>query len=90
MVKVKISKKEIEKFLKDEFDCKDIEWDSEGNAFVKMELDQLKPKEKVVEKIITTPTPCITPTMPMPYKPYKSPWSITTTGTSTANAMYTR
>lgn len=57
MAKIKLSKVEIEKMLKDQLGCKAVKWDPKGNAEVELDLDEIKKKEKIVEKIIERPCP---------------------------------
>jgi len=75
MAKIKISKKEIEKMLKDQLDCKDVKWDNEGNANVELDLAEIKEKEKVFIPYTYPIYIDRTPSKPFPY-PY---WSANST-----------
>ena len=70
MSKVKISRKEIEKKLKDQLDCKNINWKDNGDCMVEIDFEQLK-KEK--EKTIIR-DPYIVPIYREPYRPYGPYW----------------
>jgi len=45
MVKLILSKKEIEKIIKDQFDNEKIEWDKEGNAIIVIDMESLKKRQ---------------------------------------------
>jgi len=83
MAKVKIGRGEIEKMLKEQLGIEEVKWDDKGNANVELDLDKLKEKEKVVERVVEHhynhswryyPVYLTPPTRPKPY-PY---WSYTT------------
>jgi len=66
MSKVKITRKEIEKMLKDQLNCKEIKWDKEGNCNVEIDFEQLKKEKEKQIQIIREP--CIIPvTVPQPW-----------------------
>lgn len=50
MVKVEIKKSEIEKMLKEQFDCDKVEW-SEDGVIIELNIDQLKEKEEKIKEI---------------------------------------
>jgi len=65
MSKVKVSRAEIERMLKDQLDCKNIKWDKDGNCLVDLDFEQLKKGKEIVKEIIREPY-----IYPVPYKPW--------------------
>ena len=50
MAKIELSRKEIEKMIKDQLGCKSVTWDEDGNALVELNVEELKKREVEVVK----------------------------------------
>jgi hypothetical protein len=51
MAKIKLSREEIEKLLKEQFGCKIVVWDRNGDANIELDLEEIKKTEtKVIEE----------------------------------------
>ena len=86
MAKVKISKSEIEKMLKDQLGCEDIKWDKNGAATVDLDFDEIKKVEKEEHHHYHSYPIYIKPLKIKPNTPY---WYVnTTSGSSTGNLTY--
>lgn len=72
MAKVKISREEIEKMLKDQLRIKEVNWDKKGNAEVEIELQQMTEKKEE------------TKFYPIYIRPYYPVWTPVWTGVGTA------
>jgi hypothetical protein len=90
MAKIELSRKEIEKMIKEQLGCRSVTWDEDGNAMVELDLEALKKKEKEVEVIKehhyhhdSWPYPIYIarPVRPYPY-PYWSLRNVTSSGIS--------
>lgn len=83
MAKVNIKRAEIEKMMKDQLKINSISWDAKGNATVEMDFEDLKPKEKMIEKeIIRT-----IPVYPQPYYRWY-PWTVICKSNATSTSGY--
>jgi hypothetical protein len=81
MAKIKLSRKEIEKMIKDQLGCKEVDWDKSGDAQIELDLDEIKKKEITIERHDHYHSyPVYTSTPTKPYYPYY--WGITTNKTS--------
>ena len=68
MVKLKISREDLDKMLKDQLRVKEVKWGKDGSAEVEMDLEQIK-KTQVVERPYWYPIYVEKP-VNRPYYPY--------------------
>jgi hypothetical protein len=83
MAKVNIKRVEIEKMMKDQLKINSISWGKNGNATVEMDFEDLKPKEKIVEKETIR-------TIPVYSQPYYRwyPWTVICKSNATSTPGY--
>jgi len=74
MVKIKISKKEIEKFLKDQFGVKGLNWNKDGSCEIEKDLEDIEKKE-IPSNPITVPIYIERPVTIPSRRPWYPYWS---------------
>ena len=84
MAKIKITKKEIEKMLKDQLDCDKVIWEKDGTVVVELDFNEIK-KKKVEEHHHHYPGYPIYWDKPITIPNHTPYWTINTNGIDGSN-----